>query len=181
MCSPKILAQQVRDHSWPVRPNICARGALSWWGCIHESFYSIFKHPVNQLTENYFKHRKKKNFTNEGCLCCQGQFSNTSQLRKSQTFPAGQESLELVQKPTEKLSACSALKGTSQHLNKVIRENSCVYLFVFPYFLPFMWDWLGSQLVYFWNNLFHFSKPSSSCRRWEALLQVANFIPITAW
>ena len=28
----------------------------------------IFKHPVNQLTEKYFKHLKTKNFMNEGCL-----------------------------------------------------------------------------------------------------------------
>ena len=28
-CSPKILAQQVRDHSWPVRQKICHRGVLS--------------------------------------------------------------------------------------------------------------------------------------------------------
>ena len=48
----------------------------------------------------------------------------------------GRESLELG-KPMKKLLACSALKGTSQHLNKVIRENSCVLFFVFPYLLPF--------------------------------------------
>ena len=34
----------------------------------------------------------------------------------------------------KKSLACSALKGASQHLNKVIRENSCV----FPYLLPFL-------------------------------------------
>ena len=28
----------------------------------------IFKHPLNQLTEKYFKHLNTKNFTNEGCL-----------------------------------------------------------------------------------------------------------------
>ena len=28
----------------------------------------IFEHPLNQLTEKYFKHLKTKNFTNEGCL-----------------------------------------------------------------------------------------------------------------
>ena len=43
----------------------------------------------------------------------------------------------LGQKPTEKLSACRASKGTSQHLNKVIRENSCAYLFVFSTFTSF--------------------------------------------
>ena len=29
--------------------------------------------------------------------------------------------------------ACSALKGASQHLNKVIRENSCVFLYLLPF------------------------------------------------
>ena len=29
----------------------------------------LFEHPVNQLTEKYFKYLKTKNFTNEGCLC----------------------------------------------------------------------------------------------------------------
>ena len=38
----------------------------------------IFEHPVNQLAEKYFKHLKTNTFTNEGCLCRQGQFSNTS-------------------------------------------------------------------------------------------------------
>ena len=28
----------------------------------------IFEHPLNQLTEKYFKHLKTKNFTNEGRL-----------------------------------------------------------------------------------------------------------------
>ena len=31
-CSPSILAQQVRDHSWTVRRKICTRGAFSWVG-----------------------------------------------------------------------------------------------------------------------------------------------------
>ena len=31
-CSPKILAQQVIDHSWPVRQKLFARGALSLGG-----------------------------------------------------------------------------------------------------------------------------------------------------
>ena len=31
-CSPSILAQQVRDHSWTVRQKICTRGAFSWGG-----------------------------------------------------------------------------------------------------------------------------------------------------
>ena len=58
--------------------------------------------------------------------------------------------LELGQKPTQKLSACRASKGTGQHLNKVIRENSCVYLFVFSVFTSFSCeDRLGSQLAYF--------------------------------
>ena len=38
----------------------------------------IFEHPVNQLAEKYFKHLKTNTFTNEGCLCRQGQFSNKS-------------------------------------------------------------------------------------------------------
>ena len=43
---------------------------------VHEGF--IFDHPVNQLTEKYFKHLKEENFTDEGCLCCLGLFSSTS-------------------------------------------------------------------------------------------------------
>ena len=38
----------------------------------------LFWHPVNQLTEKYFKNLKTKNFTDEGCLCQYGQFSNSS-------------------------------------------------------------------------------------------------------
>ena len=81
-CSPYILAQQVRDHSWPVRPKICVRGALSWRRREGGNFafmeVFIFQHPVNQLTEKYFLHLKTKNFTNRVCLCHKGQFSNKS-------------------------------------------------------------------------------------------------------
>ena len=84
-----------------------SRGALS---CQGRGFAfmkaSIFEHPLNQLTEKYFKHLKTKNFT-----------------RKSRTFPACRKSLELAHKPTKKSLFCSALKGASQHLNKVIRES----------------------------------------------------------
>ena len=81
-CSPYILAQQVRDHSWPVRPKICARGALSWrrrrggGGGRDFAFMEvfIFEHPA----ENYFVHLKTNNFTNKVCLCHKGQFSNKS-------------------------------------------------------------------------------------------------------
>ena len=31
-CSPKNLAQQVRDHSWPVRQKICAKNTLTFLG-----------------------------------------------------------------------------------------------------------------------------------------------------
>ena len=41
----------------------------------------------------------------------------------ARTFPTGRKSLELGQKPTKKSLACSALKGASRHLNKVIRES----------------------------------------------------------
>ena len=37
--------------------------------CVLELAF-IFEHPVNQLTEKYYKHLKTKNFMNEGCLCC---------------------------------------------------------------------------------------------------------------
>ena len=49
---------------------------------------------------------------------------------------------------------CSALKGASQHLNKVIMENSCV----FPYLLPFLVGiGLDHNLHIFCNNL-HFKR-----------------------
>ena len=101
----------------------------------------IFEHPVNQLTEKYFKHLKTKNFMNEGCLCGQGQFSDTSRRTRK---------LFLL---VEKVQNCSALKGTSQHLNKVIRENSCVLFFCFSVFTSFsIEDWLGSQLANFFTT-----------------------------
>ena len=37
--------------------------------CVLELAF-IFEHPVNQLTEKYYKHLETKNFMNEGCLCC---------------------------------------------------------------------------------------------------------------
>ena len=48
---------------------MCSRGALSCQGrgfAFMKAF--IFEHPLNQLTEKYFKPLKTKNFTNEGYL-----------------------------------------------------------------------------------------------------------------
>ena len=63
-CSSYILAQQVRDYSWPVRPKICARGALSWrrrgGGDFAFMEVFIFEHPVNQLTKNIFYTSKQR-------------------------------------------------------------------------------------------------------------------------
>lgn len=46
----------------------------------------------------------------------------------------------LLKKPTKtKLLACSDLKGTSQQFsNKVPRDNSCVYLYIFHIFIDFL-------------------------------------------
>ena len=82
-CSSYILAQQVRDYSWPVRPKIimCQRSTvLAEEGGGDFAFMEvfIFQHPVNQLTEKYFLHLKTKNFSNKVCLCHKGQFSNKS-------------------------------------------------------------------------------------------------------
>ena len=101
---------------------MCSRGALSCQGrgfAFMKAF--IFEHPLNQLTEKYFKHLKTKNFTNEGCL--PARVNLVTQVAEAANFPAGQKSLELGHKPTKKSLFCSALKGASQHLNKVIRES----------------------------------------------------------
>ena len=60
---------------------------------------------------------------------------------------------DLRQKPMKKkLLACSALKGISQHLNRVIRENTI--LFAFPHLLPFLVRiGLNRNLLIFLNNL----------------------------
>ena len=49
--------------------------------------------------------------------------------------------LRKSEKPTKKLLACAASKAASQHLhvNKVIRESSCVYLFLFRIYFLFLW------------------------------------------
>ena len=49
-------------------------------------------------------------------LAGKGPFFTSKVLRKSQTFPAGWESLDLGQKPMKKLLVCSASKGISQHI-----------------------------------------------------------------
>ena len=62
----------------------------------------------------------------------------------------------------KKSLACSALKGACQHLNKVIRENSCVC----PYLLPFLVGIsLDHNLHIFLNNLSDFSNTSRGCRQ----------------
>ena len=60
---------------------------------------------------------------------------------------------DLGQKPTKKkLLACSALKGISQHLNRVIRENTI--LFAFLHLLHFLVRiGLNRNLLIFLNNL----------------------------
>ena len=57
-CSPKILATQVRDHSWPKRQTKCARGALSWgqWGEGHgPALTGKFRSQLSEESFPYFK------------------------------------------------------------------------------------------------------------------------------
>ena len=57
-----------------------------------------------------------------------------TQVAEVANFSCWSKKLRIGQNPMKKSLACSALKGASQHLNNVIRENSCV----FPYLLPFL-------------------------------------------
>ena len=69
-------------------------------------------------------------------------------------FSCWSKKLRFVTEAHKKSLACSALKGASQHLNKVIMENSCV----FPYLLPFLVGiGLDHNLHIFCNNL-HFKR-----------------------
>ena len=97
----------------------------------------IFEHPVNQLTEKYFKHLKTKNLWMKAAFATRVNW--VTQVAEVANFPAGQESLELGQRPMKRLLASSALKGTIQHLNKVIREKSCVYFLIFRIYFLFLW------------------------------------------
>ena len=63
---------------------------------------------------------------------------NFATSRRSRTLFLLVEKVYNWNKPTKKLLACSASEGTSQHLNKVSRENSCArFLFFRIYFLFF--------------------------------------------
>ena len=120
----------------------------------------IIKHPVNQLTKKYFKHLKTKNFTNEGCLCRQGQFNNTSrgnhelflQSRKSRIGRETHEEIVSLQ--------------CFERIQSVIRENIAVYTFCFSIFTSFpVRIGLDHNLHIFLNNLFNFSNTSSGRRQ----------------
>ena len=93
-----ILAQQISNHSWPVRQKICPRGALSWG--------------IAKIL-----------------LCLQ----------------------------------CSLSKMTVAHKKSYILWCFSIYSFV----SLIRWD---HNLHLFENYVFSFSKPSSSCRRYEVLL-----------
>ena len=73
---------------------------------------------------------------------------------------------DLRQKPMKKkLLACSALKGISQHLNRVIRENTI--LFAFMHLLPFLVRVGLNRIAYLFKQLMcvlNFSNTSSSYR-----------------
>ena len=70
-------------------------------------------------------------------------------LRRS-VLHTGTLNLELGHKPTKKSLSCSALKGTSQHLNKVIRESTCVYFLFFRIYFLFLWGlaWITTCIFF---------------------------------
>jgi len=63
-------------------------GGGRWYFAFKKAF--LFEHPVNQLTEKYFKHLKTKNFTNEGAFA-----SRVNLVTQVVNFSAGRDSLEL--------------------------------------------------------------------------------------
>ena len=85
----------------------------------------IFDRPVNQLTEKYFKHLKTKNFMNRGCLC--HWVNLITQVVEVANLFCWLKKSRIGRESYETLLACCAWKGTSQHLNRVIRDSSCGY------------------------------------------------------
>ena len=138
---------------------------------------SIFEYPFNQLTEKYFKHLKTKNFLNKGVFAARvnlvtqvAEVANFSfWLRK---FRIGTEAQEKI----VSLLCCCASRGTSQHLSKVVRENSCVYSLFFRIYFLFLWAsaWITTW-VFFLNNLFNFSNTSSCCSWYEVFASSIKF------
>ena len=56
-------------------------------------------------------------------------------------FPCRVRKSRIRTEAHKKLLACSVSKGTgSQHLNKVIRENSCVHFLFFCIYFHFLWE-----------------------------------------
>ena len=62
-----------------------------------------------------------------------------TQVAEVANFSCCSKMLRIGTEAHQKMLACSALKGASQHLNKVIRENSCVYFLFFRIYFLFLW------------------------------------------
>ena len=138
-CSPYILAQQVRDHSWPVRPKICARGALSWrrreGGILHSWRYLFSSILATNWPKSIFYTSKQRILWTKSAYAAR--VNLVTKVVEVVNFPCWVRKSRIRTEAHKKLLACSVSKDTgSQHLNKVIRENSRVYfLFFCIYFL----------------------------------------------
>ena len=78
-----------------------------------------------------------------------------TQVAEATNFPAGQESLELKEKPVKKLLASSASEGTKQRKWALKKsKRMAVFTFCFSIFTSFSCeDWLESLLAYFFKQL----------------------------
>ena len=143
-CSSYILAQQVRDYSWPVRPKICATGTLSWrrsggGGGISHSWRYLYSSILStNWPKSIFYTSKQRIFRTKSAFATRANL--VTKVVEVVNFPCWVRKSRIRTEAHKKLLACSVSKGTgSQNLNKVIRENSCVYVLFFCIYLLFLW------------------------------------------
>ena len=122
-----IQVQQMLSHSW------CRCNVLRLWRLLFSNILSTNCWPKSILnTSEQWISWMKAAFT--------ARVNLLTQVMEVAYFSCwSRKSRKLRQKPTKKLLACSALKFTSKHLNKVIRVNSCVYFLFFHIYFLFLW------------------------------------------
>ena len=122
-----IQVQQMLSHSW------CRCNVLWSWRLLFSNILSTNCWPKSILnTSEQWISWMKAAFT--------ARVNLLTQVMEVAYFSCwSRKSRKLRQKPTKKLLACSALKCTSKHLNKVIRVNSCLYFLFFHIYFLFSW------------------------------------------
>ena len=121
--------------------NMCQRSTVlaeeGGGGILHSWRYLFSSILSTNWTKSIFYTSKQRILRTKSAFA--SRVNLVTNVKEVMNFPCWSRKSRIGTEAHKKCLACIALKGTSQHLNKVIRENSRVYFLFFCIYFLFLW------------------------------------------